>query len=330
MNRSYVRFVVCLQLIIAATASASLNAQSPIVLSEVMFNPSGNENYNEFIEIYNRSGTEVDLSGYWIGDGTDSDEIIDAGWGIVLLPDQFAVILDNGYFENSTDYDSLIPPEALVLTINGNTFGSRGLLNSAPEPVTLFNSDSLPIAEYTYTVNNLQGFSDEKINLTAEDDAVNWANSLVHHGTPGFKNSVTPFKIDLALSMIYTLPEFPSHGELFSIITVIENRGMYDVRNFSLILFVDSDNDSVLSAGEGLLPAINFSDSIAAGDSLLSNVEIADFRWSSATIGAIVSLGGDEDNSNNSVFHDISLSFKSNVLIINEIMYNSNNLYLIL
>ena len=57
------------------------------------------------------------------------------------MPDQFAVILDNGYFENSTDYDSLIPPEALILTINGKTFGSGGLLNSAPETVTLFDSD---------------------------------------------------------------------------------------------------------------------------------------------------------------------------------------------
>jgi len=207
MNCCYVRFVFCLQLIINATALTTLHAQNPIVLSEVMFNPSGNENYNEFIEIYNSGGTEVDLSGYWIGDGVDSDEIIDAGWGITLLPDQFAVILDNGYFENSTDYDSLIPPEALILTINGNTFGSRGLLNSAPETVTLFNSDSIPIGEYTYSVDNSQGISDEKINLSEGDDAANWANSLVHHGTPGFGNSVSPLEVDLALSKIYALPE---------------------------------------------------------------------------------------------------------------------------
>ena len=80
MSCRYDRYVVCFQLIVCATALTTLNAQSPIVLSEVMFNPSGNENYNEFIEIYNISAEEVDLSGYWIGDGVDSDEIIDAGW----------------------------------------------------------------------------------------------------------------------------------------------------------------------------------------------------------------------------------------------------------
>ena len=328
MNRSYSLFAVCSLLIVAATALTSLNAQNPIVLSEVMFNPSGNENYNEFIEIYNRSTTEVDLDGYWVGDGVDSDEVIDAGWGTVLSADQFAIILDNGYFENSTDYDSLIPPGALILTINGNTFGSRGLLNSAPETVRLFNPDSIPIAEYTYTVGNAQGFSDEKIDLSEGDDAVNWANSLVHHGTPGFKNSVSPLEFDLALSRIYTLPEFPSQGEPFSIISVIENRGTLGVDGFSLTLFVDLDNDSVLSAGEELLPVINFSDSIASGDSLLSGVEITDLRWSATTLGAFVSLDGDEDNSNNSAFNAVLFSFESKVLIINEIMYNSNYLYL--
>ena len=128
MNRCISRFVVLFQIIISATTLTTLNAQSPIVLSEIMFNPSGNENYTEFIEIYNSGGSEVNLTGYWIGDGVDSDELIDAGWGITLSPFQFAVILDNGYFENSTDYDSLIPSDALILTINGNTFGSRGLL----------------------------------------------------------------------------------------------------------------------------------------------------------------------------------------------------------
>jgi len=322
MNSCYFRFVVCFQLIVSATALSTLNAQSPIVLSEVMFNPSGNENYNEFIEIYNNSDTEVDLSGYWIGDGVDSDGIIDAGWGINLAPNQFAVILDNGYFENSTDYDSLIPPDALILTINGSTFGSRGLLNSAPETVTLFDFDSLVIAEYSYSVDNNQGFSDEKIRLSGGDDTINWSNSLVHHGTPGFKNSVSPADVDLALTRIYTLPEIPTFGESFSIFTIIENRGIRSVSGYSLTFFVDLDNDSALSAGEELLPETVYKDSLSFGDSLEFSVQINNFRWSAVTLGAIVSLDGDENSSNNSAFHAVSFSFESKVLVINEIMYD--------
>ena len=59
MNRCIPRFVVLFQIIISATTLTTLKAQSPIVLSEIMFNPSGNENYTEFIEIYNRGGSEV-------------------------------------------------------------------------------------------------------------------------------------------------------------------------------------------------------------------------------------------------------------------------------
>ena len=98
--------------------------------------------------------------------------------------------------------------------------------------------------------------------------------------------------------------------------------------NFSLTLFVDLDNDSLLSVGDGILSIVNFSDSITSGDSLLSSIEITDFQWSAVTLGAIVSLDGDENRSNNSAFRDISFSFESQILVINEIMYNSNISYL--
>ena len=110
-------------LIIATTSSIAF-AQDGLILTEIMFNPAGNENFNEFVEIYNRGDASINLSGYTISDGVASDEIISAGNGLILEPLQYGVILDNGYFDNSTQYDAIIPQGALVMTIDGATIGS--------------------------------------------------------------------------------------------------------------------------------------------------------------------------------------------------------------
>lgn len=317
------RFVsLSLQCLIIVTTFSRAGAQGRIVLSEVMFNPSGNENFDEFIEIYNTGDSAADLSGWIIGDGTASDELIDGGWGLTLAPAQYGIILDNGYFENSTEYDSLIPPEALILTIDGATFGLNGLLNSAPETVTLFAPDSSVIAEYTYSVDNGQGISDEKIDLNAGDEPFNWSNSLIQKGTPGFKNSVTPAEIDLAVSRIQIEPELPSFGQPFVLTAIIENRGTETASGFTVTYFVDSDNDSAYSTGEQLLSKFRNSTALEPGDSASFSTEMTDFQWSSIRIGAVVSIEGDEKPSNDIYFIEISLRFETEMLVINEIMYD--------
>ena len=317
------RFVsLSIQCLIIVTTFSYAGAQDQIILSEVMFNPSGNENFDEFIEIYNAGDSEANLTGWFIGDGTASDEIIDAGWGQTLAPAQYGIILDNGYFGNSTEYDSLIPPEALILTIDGVTFGFKGLLNSAPETVTLFAPDSSINAEYTYSIDNGQGISDEKIELSAGDDPLNWSNSVVQKGTPGFKNSVAPAEIDLAVSRIYIEPEPPSFGQQFVLFAFIENRGTRTAEEFTVTFFADSDNDSAFSTGDLLLPPFTNSAVLEPGDSLLFSAEITEFKWSSVRVGVLASIERDEKPSNDSYFIEISLAFGSDMVVINEIMYD--------
>ena len=43
-----------------------------LVVSEILFNPRGNDNRKEWIELYNRSGSAIDLSNYSLGWGRDS------------------------------------------------------------------------------------------------------------------------------------------------------------------------------------------------------------------------------------------------------------------
>jgi hypothetical protein len=163
-----------------------------IVLTEVMFDPDGSEHANEFIEIYNiGTSGEVDLTGWKIGDGSGEDGITDTGEGLIMAPKQFGLILDPDYFENSTQYDYIIPDDALVLTIDGATLGSGGLSNSQAETVTLYDPAHEIVCQYVYSTGNPSGHSDEKIDLPGSDAQDNWMDSAVFNGTPGFRNSVT-------------------------------------------------------------------------------------------------------------------------------------------
>ena len=82
-------------------------AESRVVISEVMFDPSGSEFYDEYIEIQNTGDGPVDLAGWKAGDGDEADELVFEGGGSLLQPGAFGLILDAGYFANSTRYDPL-------------------------------------------------------------------------------------------------------------------------------------------------------------------------------------------------------------------------------
>ncbi len=230
------------QLWLIVVFAAVCPAAAQIVLSEIMFNPAGNERYDEFIELYNLSSSDtVNLAGWLISDsvgcnritgvapgfdraaGTFDDFNLEAGVspasmldapaafgsttaaatsGTLLPPQRYALILVSGYFINSNLYADRIPPETLVLTIDKSQFGSYGLNNSRPERVSLMRPDSTLVDAHAYSVPNDEGISEEKVRLTAGEAAGNWMDSLVLHGTPGSANSVTPAPVDSTLSMM--------------------------------------------------------------------------------------------------------------------------------
>ncbi len=199
------------------------NAQ--VVLSEIMFN-APNEYYEEFIELYNTSVTQaVNLFGYRLGDQQERDSLRDAGFGFTLAPQEYAVVLDPGYWDHSDIYDDLIPPEALILTIADNAFGAYGLRNDPPDTVILTDASGSVIASFAYTSGNPDGFSEEKILLSGTDEPDNWADGLTYLGTPGFANSVQPPTADLLLTLLCADPAAPPFGEPVSLLAVVKNAG---------------------------------------------------------------------------------------------------------
>jgi len=317
INHCY-RFILISSILIFCLTSHS---NSQVILTEVMFDPIGSEHYNEFIEIYNTSETDtIDLAGWQLSDSIDVDNIILYEQGTKLSPQHFALILDPGYFENSRQYENLIPPEALILTIDDGSFGSQGLSNSYPEAMMLISSSGDTIAKYRYTLDNQPGYSDEKRNLSRDDSPGNWSNSNVLNGTPGFPNSVRQLNHDVSIQLLAFPPE-ALPGQSVSLIASVLNIGLFNVTNFEVLFFEDRNLDYLLSDEEQIGSPTIFPDSLKQGenyqvqrstDSLLSGVH-------SFYAKAIYPF--DEDTVDNLASSLIKIGFSKNSAVINEIMY---------
>ncbi|MBD3287559.1 hypothetical protein GF337_02035, partial [candidate division KSB1 bacterium] len=298
---------------------------SQITISEIMFDPSASEHYYEFIEIYNLSDSEsIDLTDWSISDGQDFDKIVSVVDAIVLPSNQFAIILDPGYFENDAIYDILIPDAALILTIDGATFGSGGLSNSMAETISLLDQNDNPVSEYTYSLDNAPGHSDEKIELSGENLSENWANSISVHGTPGFRNSVSPLGIDLEVSFDF-IPDSPGPNDPVIIDVHIANIGTEPISDYSLTVFEDRNLDSVGVENEIIFQKKNISTILESENSLQMQVNLGTLHSGTFLYIVNVSAVNDMNSENNQVLKYLTIHYKKNALIINEVMFRPNS-----
>lgn len=297
---------------------------SQVVLSEIMFDAAGNEAHDEFVEIFNTSATDsFDLSGWQISDGSGFDSIIEVNKGVILKPGQFGVILDASYFGNSITYDDHIPENSLLLTIDNLTFGNAGFSNSTAETISLINSAGLVVSEYTYSLDNQMGFSDEKIDLAGPNTPENWGNSRVQLGTPGAPNSVSPLNYDLAVSPedLMFSPQTVSAGETVTIFGFIENRGRLMASNFSAILYDDLNHNAHPETEEELVQ-FDFNEPLASGDSVRFEFRYENIAPDRHPLIVQVEFALDENVSNNLAQKELLVGYAVRALVINELMYS--------
>jgi len=160
-----------------------------IIITEIMFNPSSDENQDEFIEIFNNTNNQIDLTGWSIADNSENDLLIKYfGFdNLTLKPQHYCVIMDSSYYLNSTAYEEIIPDSVLRVMINDGSIGQYGLSNTYNETVKLFNPLSELVDSCTYNYLQSEGFSYERYSIVSDD----WTKSIVFKGTPGFKNSIS-------------------------------------------------------------------------------------------------------------------------------------------
>jgi len=298
---------------------------SQVTLSEIMYDVPGSDAHDEFVELVNLSVTDsVDVSGWLLSDGAGTDHIIDAGGGTVIKPGQIAVVLDASYFENSSTYDAIIPDSALILTIDNLTLGKSGLSNSIAETVSVLDSNGAVITQYTYSLGNTPGFSDEKVDLRGLNSADNWQDSRVMWGTPGAPNSVSPLRHDLAIAPQQLLfePWQPAANETVLISVTVHNKGTRAANQFSVRFFDDGNHDGGPAPDEILGEPFDFTATLAPADSVTFTLEYHDVTPGKHTIIAVVDFGLDEDVTNNQAIRTLLVRFAPRALLINEIMYS--------
>ena len=300
----------------------SANARGQIILSEVMYNPAGSEQTNEFIELYNAGDSlAISLAGWRIGDDTAQDEIIPARSEALVSSKGFAVILDEGYFQSSTQYDSIIPPDAIILTINDNTLGSGGLSNSTAETIVLIDASGDTVARYTYSLGNPDGVSDEKIILNDDDSESNWGNSLQANGTPGKSNSVSPSRIDaeLVAGSLQITPKNPRAGTPVQVSVLIRNLGMQPVAQLTVAFELYSHGREF--GLPVLLGEVTTSSPLSSEDTICVNLDIPELKAGRHLMLASLSLTDDANARNDTSSMPIAVAWAAETLVLNEIMY---------
>ncbi|MBI5059135.1 lamin tail domain-containing protein [candidate division KSB1 bacterium] len=290
------------------------SAGQALTLNEIMFDPAGSEGSDEFIELYNNSQYPVNLTGWRVTDGADTDLVVATEQGLQANPYQYVIVLDPDYLAGeSSTYDGMIPEAALVLTIDNSTFGSRGLSNSGAETISLISPQGLAVSSYRYTIGNTAGHSDEKRLPGGGDSSANWMDSESLNGTPGAVNSVTPPEIDLAVQRFVSDPTTVLPGSAFRLRVQVLNLGTSAADN-TLILAerIGFDTTAVVSwPVTGLPPGDSIelvSDELVLGQSS---------RKFTASLGA-----SDERNENNARAILVGSQSGNRQAVFNEIMYS--------
>ena len=296
-----------------------------IVFSEVMYNVQGADYQDEYIELFNLSSAQaVDLSGWTFSDSSGTDILVSAGAGIILAPRQFAVILDGSYFENSSRYDDVIPESALIIKIDNNSFGSNGLSNSKAETLLLMNSAGDTVQIYRYSTGNEEGYPDEKILLNGGNGTENWADGLVSGGTPGFRNSVTPWDYDLTISkeaVNYHPSIMIKTGNTVHFSAAVQNSGMqvFD-DSIRVRLFADMNDGSEKEPAREIANRV-IQTSLPSSESIVFEFDWAPERAGIYQIALQIESDSDQNQLNNRALVSLVVYESEETVAINEIKF---------
>ena len=154
-----------------------------IVISEIMYDPGGIEPDEEWIEIYNRSDSTVDLSSCTFSDGEGSYIFPQKTY---LNPDSYLVL---GYSQNSAN--------GSVDLVYGEITGESLSLANTDDEVIIKNKqgDIVDIVAYTSDWGAANGTGSDNFTLQRKDmdassqERTNWGQSLDQGGTPGAPNN---------------------------------------------------------------------------------------------------------------------------------------------
>ena len=151
-----------------------------------MYSLPGADAKHEWVELYNASGQEIDLTGWKFNDG--SNHILNIppennSQGSIIMPAGGYAILTDSAETFLADHPGFY----------GAVIDTVASLNDTSDTLKLFDKDNIEIISLSYAKEwgaSGNGKSLEKISLASTDAAANWKESSIDGGTPGAPNSV--------------------------------------------------------------------------------------------------------------------------------------------
>lgn len=178
-----------------------------VILTEVNVNPL-DDDYDEYVEIYNNGSESVDLSDYSVGDLNDCDSFVATNF--VLLPNQYGIITDQFSY---VFYDYNVSGSALKLRVEDSAIGN-GLGNNG-DTLILYKDNCISfISNFTWNETH-EGLSWNLVNGLWEEKSV----------SPGYSNLIEnscDAKLEIKLNQFYF-----NDGESVTFSFDVDNLGDY-------------------------------------------------------------------------------------------------------
>lgn len=159
---------------------------SALRINEIMYHPNYNEDYNEWIELYNEDDGPVDISNYTLCNKQilagfiTRDGEIQQEQGLILESHAYALITDGGT-SGTEVYDNYhVAPDSLALHTGVATL-CGGLNNQ--------NGETVRIALLNETIDEVTYANDAPVGFSLEFREGEFSQSALIDGTPGSENS---------------------------------------------------------------------------------------------------------------------------------------------
>jgi hypothetical protein len=155
--------------------STTVTQSSKIKINEIMYNPSGSDTKNEWIEIFNDGTNSVNLTNWKLYEGETNHKFSLKQGNMILNVGGYAVIVQNftGFLSKYPNYSGTLIETTFSLGNTGETIALK--------------DDSLNIADEITYESSLGAYDNGR---TLERKDGEWKESMVNGGTPGSLNSI--------------------------------------------------------------------------------------------------------------------------------------------